>query len=538
MIFIIIVLIVIYNSYRIVKFNEISTQALEILNLKDWEYRDYDSYVRLKSSRAVDDYNAIKYIKEEGERLGIIDKVLKDKKKYSEKLSKFLSSNDLSNRYMYSKLEDQLTKDISLLNSFNVYVQYTSPAGRSTNNKILCIGRDVLDDIVANPSLIMSKSEYNKYVKEEYKEALNNKHHSYYDKVNNIIDLANKYRDNLINDDDKERLDSLISSLFDRTVNKIKRMKTIESDEWTLIDKVINSTNNDIKKIITLNQKILDYYSSSQFKKIKNACKNMMESQKEFNDYINEKANSLSSLFGTRVVRNDTINNDEYNYIRPYRKSITPYTAEVSASVFASAENHPLEYIIKFFYPNKDDYPNQIKKLQLLVEEIETLKDARIIIDNYKKEYQKYIIDVPSYVMENDEDGFYQRLGFANISESALTIEYKFSYTSGGGMAQRFFTIPMTEDTIIELIKMLQSKLTLTAFVKEQRLLMTSKLRQFIKERDNYTCKNCGNSTLKEPNLLLEIDHIIPVSKGGVTTEDNLQTLCWKCNRAKSSKIT
>ena len=33
------------------------------------------------------------------------------------------------------------------------------------------------------------------------------------------------------------------------------------------------------------------------------------------------------------------------------------------------------------------------------------------------------------------------------------------------------------------------------------------------------------------------LDHIIPVSKGGCTVEDNLQTLCWKCNRAKSNKM-
>ncbi|MBQ3000821.1 MAG: HNH endonuclease [Oscillospiraceae bacterium] len=66
---------------------------------------------------------------------------------------------------------------------------------------------------------------------------------------------------------------------------------------------------------------------------------------------------------------------------------------------------------------------------------------------------------------------------------------------------------------------------------------MTRKLRNFIKERDNFTCCNCQNSTQAEPNLLLEIDHIIPVAKGGCTTEDNLQTLCWKCNRAKSDKI-
>lgn len=66
---------------------------------------------------------------------------------------------------------------------------------------------------------------------------------------------------------------------------------------------------------------------------------------------------------------------------------------------------------------------------------------------------------------------------------------------------------------------------------------MTSSLREKIKKRDKYTCKYCGVSVKQEPNLLLEIDHIIPLSKGGITSEDNLQTLCWRCNRRKSNKI-
>ena len=140
--------------------------------------------------------------------------------------------------------------------------------------------------------------------------------------------------------------------------------------------------------------------------------------------------------------------------------------------------------------------------------------------------------------MENDKAGFYSRLGFATVDESVLTVEYKFSYTSGGGMARRSFTLPMTEENISELIKVLESKLTASAFAKEQRILMTKKLRDLIKKRDNFTCCNCGNSTYVEPNLLLEIDHIIPVAKGGRTVEENLQTLCWKCNRAKGAKIT
>ena len=66
---------------------------------------------------------------------------------------------------------------------------------------------------------------------------------------------------------------------------------------------------------------------------------------------------------------------------------------------------------------------------------------------------------------------------------------------------------------------------------------MTSSLRRKILDRDNFTCQLCGNSNKSEPNLLLEIDHIIPLAKGGITTEDNLQVLCWKCNRSKGAKI-
>ena len=67
----------------------------------------------------------------------------------------------------------------------------------------------------------------------------------------------------------------------------------------------------------------------------------------------------------------------------PHSVTITPFTAEVSATVFASAENNPLDYIVKNFYPNKSAYPDQIQKLYHLVEELQTLREAKQIIENY-----------------------------------------------------------------------------------------------------------------------------------------------------------
>lgn len=52
--------------------------------------------------------------------------------------------------------------------------------------------------------------------------------------------------------------------------------------------------------------------------------------------------------------------------------------------------------------------------------------------------------------------------------------------------------------------------------------------------RDNYTCQYCGK---KAPNVTLEIDHKIPVSKGGNNAIENLVTSCFDCNRGKGAKI-
>ena len=519
-------------------YNKLQKEALNELGFSDWNIISYiDDNVTVKSRQALEKFDDLKYFKENREKLLRAVNVIKRKAEVEKTLKIFLEENTLQSRFQYKRLAKQIAVVLESARAYRIRVEYISSAGNHLGEKDIAVNLQRLNVFKQDPSLLMGKGEYNKYMKEKQKEALGQKHQEYYERVNSIIDYANKYRESLVIRGSQEQMDSLIAQLFDRTVNSIKKIKSVDSEEWDLIGDFMNQLKKKIELIVEKNQKILAYYESPDFLKIKETCGALMSSQREFNEYIAEKVQSISQLFGTRVVRNETTNDDEYNYVRPYKKTITPFTAEVSAVVFASAENNPMEYIVKNFYPNKKAYPEQIQKLYHLVEELETLRDAKQIIENYKGEYQQYLGDVPAYVMENDEAGFYSRLGFTNIDESVLTVEYKFSYTSGGGMAQRSFTVPMTEETIAELIKTLESKLTASAFAKEQRNLMTKKLREFIKSRDNFTCCNCGNSTHKEPNLLLEIDHIIPVAKGGQTVKENLQTLCWKCNRAKSDKI-
>lgn len=58
-------------------------------------------------------------------------------------------------------------------------------------------------------------------------------------------------------------------------------------------------------------------------------------------------------------------------------------------------------------------------------------------------------------------------------------------------------------------------------------------LRYNVLKRDGSRCALCGATKKDRP---LDVDHIIPRSRGGKTVEENLQVLCSKCNRSKGNK--
>ena len=66
---------------------------------------------------------------------------------------------------------------------------------------------------------------------------------------------------------------------------------------------------------------------------------------------------------------------------------------------------------------------------------------------------------------------------------------------------------------------------------REKGKSIPSRLRVMVLARDNYRCKMCGVSASEAK---LHVDHIVPVSRGGITEDRNLQTLCQRCNIGKS----
>lgn len=65
---------------------------------------------------------------------------------------------------------------------------------------------------------------------------------------------------------------------------------------------------------------------------------------------------------------------------------------------------------------------------------------------------------------------------------------------------------------------------------KMKRKSLSKKIRFEVFKRDKFTCVYCGR---KAPDVILEVDHIKPVAKGGDNSIANLVTSCIDCNRGK-----
>ncbi len=67
--------------------------------------------------------------------------------------------------------------------------------------------------------------------------------------------------------------------------------------------------------------------------------------------------------------------------------------------------------------------------------------------------------------------------------------------------------------------------------VGTQRPSIPAGLRSMVMQRDKYRCVYCG--TTDGP---FDCDHVVPVSRGGENSLENLSCACASCNRSKGSK--
>ena len=281
------------------------------------------------------------------------------------------------------------------------------------------------------------------------------------------------------------------------------------------------------------------YYRSNSFTNLKTKIEKYTKDCNELNEHIDELKNThvgINQLDYGNATYKDTSN---YNYKRPeLRKQIfAPNVYNCTRNVCDAARKQPFKYVCKYF--NIKSTEENLSQFENMLNNFEAAENGKELLVNEKNTIIKGISsEIPFLIRKFDKKKLEKKLGFKPIDLSTVYFpKYVFKYTSSGGNAGTQCNIVFDIDNLNRFVTYLSETIKFKKSAAGQRALMTSKLRREILARDGYTCKNCGVSQRNEPNLLLEVDHIIPISKGGITSADNLQTLCWRCNRSKGNKI-
>ena len=183
------------------------------------------------------------------------------------------------------------------------------------------------------------------------------------------------------------------------------------------------------------------------------------------------------------------------------------------------------------------------------------LRNTIIDIEFNKKEYQRYIVQTDQITSSATEE-YCSSFGFTldkfskyetRLFKRKLLREPKYNlgvrcvatYTSPQGRNRyskehiyRYDEIRYFYDQANKLKEQCQTR---QYQISVERAKMTDSLRYDILKRDNFRCQICGSTA--QDGVKLHVDHIVPVSKGGLTTYSNLRTLCDRCNLGKSDKI-
>ena len=223
-------------------------------------------------------------------------------------------------------------------------------------------------------------------------------------------------------------------------------------------------------------------------------------------------------------------------------KKINPLTITTNVNTLQKFKTFNYENrIIKFlkeidldvnYYDKVNKYNKQVRRTYIknlqFIPPLMTKKDLHRILP--RTNYKQY-----RYMEENMCNSITKYCSIRNnqiyenkYKETLIICEV--SYTSPAGRNNYYDKKEYTIHDVLQILDNVDSYNKSSA--ERERAKMTTTLRYSILKRDNFKCVICGRGS--EDGVKLQVDHIIPVSKGGKTVEENLRTLCKDCNRGKS----
>lgn len=187
------------------------------------------------------------------------------------------------------------------------------------------------------------------------------------------------------------------------------------------------------------------------------------------------------------------------------------------------------------------------QNMELIKEVLEKVSENHAILNKYEEDFQRLYSPYPKEkcdILEMDYNQYVdieKQLVMAAhlpiIHEYTVTCSVVYYSPHGRNRDEKSYTYDVEDIQSaflsIELRERNQKKQTDKR--QNERSKMTLSLRYDILARDNFRCCVCGRSS--DSGVELEVDHIVPISKGGETTYENLQTLCRDCNRGKGAKL-
>ena len=210
--------------------------------------------------------------------------------------------------------------------------------------------------------------------------------------------------------------------------------------------------------------------------------------------------------------------------------------------------NHSYDNEVSFMSVSEKDYLTYqlIYKKKEICEAIEQAKENAIKYKLYKEEVDKCTLGIFDsckfnrfyVILEKIERGMFENLKKKPVTEFAVTVSLAQTNIRGRYLcskSNRF--LPDEIYSILERMSKRQGDFYLDeeiwqSICRVERARVSNKMRFSIYERDHYRCRKCGRRSDD-----LEIDHIFPISKGGKSNYENLQTLCHSCNALKSNTI-
>jgi hypothetical protein len=283
------------------------------------------------------------------------------------------------------------------------------------------------------------------------------------------------------------------------------------------------------------------YFASDEFLRHKDEIASVVAEHNDIADYVSDIRKRGSFQLGTSSTASQAHlasfqNTSNHAYRRD--RNVAAYGASnvhnCSLQVVRNASADPFKYLIKYFDVKADEV--HLTNVENLGETIARLEGA--VANLHQREASiTSSFNPPAFILKHYNQEFMEQVGVTLSPISVPYPVYVFEYVSAGGNSSQKTTVTLNTPAIDALIETLSEKIRFKSSAAGQRALMTAKFREFIKSRDQHTCLQCAVSISMEPHLLLEVDHVLPVSRGGMSTEENLQTLCWRCNRSKSNKI-